>query len=33
LSSALDRISERITLAFQTLSRPGAIQGLMRTTA
>jgi hypothetical protein len=27
LSSALDRISERITLAFQTLSRPEAIRG------
>ena len=27
LSSALDRISERITLAFQTLSRPEAIWG------
>jgi hypothetical protein len=26
-SSALDRISERITLAFQTLSRPEAIRG------
>src|ERR1700730_3667084 len=27
LSSALDRISERITLGFQTLSRPEAIRG------
>ena len=27
LRSALDRISERITLAFQTLSRPEAIRG------
>jgi hypothetical protein len=27
LSSALDRISEGITLAFQTLSRPEAIRG------
>jgi hypothetical protein len=27
LSSSLDRISERITLAFQTLSRPEAIRG------
>src|SRR6266436_9376235 len=27
LSSALDRISERITLAFQTLSRPEATRG------
>jgi hypothetical protein len=26
LSSALDRISERITLAFRTLSRPEAIR-------
>jgi hypothetical protein len=30
LSSALDRISERITLAFQTLSRPEAIRGTNR---
>jgi hypothetical protein len=29
-SSALDRISERITLAFQTLSRPEAIRGTNR---
>ena len=28
LSSALDRISERITLAFQTLSRPELIRGV-----
>ena len=27
LNSALDRISERITLAFPTLARPEAIQG------